>query len=98
MLPVQTAQCSTQAAVLLLPVCGASAQPACDSSPPLYDKWRGAERANREVAPVGSLGGRVTTGSGPGIHCSMILVRGDGYLSLIYAHTYIHCSYNKMIK
>lgn len=33
-LMVKTAQCRAQAAVLLLLLCGASPQPACDSSPP----------------------------------------------------------------
>lgn len=38
--------------------------------------------------PVGSLAGRVTVGSGPGIHCSMLLALGmmDGYTGLLHMH------------
>lgn len=55
-LAVETAQrWALAAAPLLLLLCGASPQPAPWQLPPVYDKWWGAEWANREVMPVGSL-------------------------------------------
>lgn len=67
------------AAVPLPPLCGAffparsllqapllpHSSPLPPSPPPVYDKWRGAERANREAMLDGSLVGQVTAGSGP---------------------------------
>lgn len=60
------------------------------TAPPVYDKWWGAEWANREVMPVGSLVGQVTAGWEADTLCSMLLCSAsDGQIHLFptYAQT-----------
>ncbi len=58
------------------------------TAPLVYDKWWGAEWANREVMPVGSLVGQVTAGLEPNIHGSVLLAMGvmDRYTDLLHLH------------